>query len=64
MTTLQFSVIERENIEVGDFFDGLSDTDRKSIKELSCKLVKQINERKQAELKMNLIKHEKDMLEQ
>lgn len=55
--------LEREQVEVTNFFDGLSETERKSIKDLSCKLVKQINERRNIETKLNLVKHENSILE-
>jgi len=54
--------LEREQVEVTNFFDGLSETERKSIKDLSCKLVKQINERRNIETKLNLVKHENSIL--
>ena len=54
--------LEREQVEVNSFFEGLTETERKSIKDLSCKLVKQINERRNMETKLNLVKHENSML--
>lgn len=40
-----------------NFFNDLDDNERKSIKELSCKMVKQINERIKAEKKHELLLH-------
>ena len=41
----------------------MAEDERKNIKGLSCKLVKQINERQNAEAKLNLMKSEKENLE-
>ena len=41
----------------------MTEEERKNIKGLSCKLVKQINERQNAESKLNLMKSEKENLE-
>ena len=41
----------------------MAEDERKNIKGLSCKLVKQINERQNAESKLNLMKSEKENLE-
>ena len=41
----------------------MTEDERKNIKGLSCKLVKQINERQNAESKLNLMKSEKENLE-
>ena len=61
--TLQYSVVEKDNVEVTNFFGDLNETERKSIKDLSCKLVKQINERGKADRMLALIKHENQILQ-
>ena len=64
LLVLIFAVFqERANETVSDFFGGMSEDERKNVKELSCKLVKQIKERQMAESKTNCIRREKEMLE-
>ena len=52
-----------DNVEVNEFFKSMDETERKNVKELSCKLVKQIGARVSAEQRLDLVKRENEALQ-